>query len=106
MNEFRAASAGQQTQHNFTPARPKGVPNLAFPGDRIHFTVGREMYAVASGFFEVGPVMFETSVGPGEATVDAYGRAVAVAYAMFEAEFQAKRAQYFSRLAQVEAPRG
>lgn len=70
---------------------------MLFPGDRIHFTAGKESFQG----FDVGPVTVETTLGPGEQAADAYVRAVASANVMFEAEFHQKRVAYFKRLAEV-----
>lgn len=95
------AQAGKQ------PARTGGpVPDKAFPGDTVTFTVGRELFApVKYNTFEVGPISVTTTVGPGETMADAFARAHAMAYVMFESEFHLKRVQYFERMASIEVPR-
>lgn len=81
------------------------VKGSAFAGDRVLVTHGKEVFfPVKFQCFEVGPVSFETAVGPGEDLPTAYARASAVAAAMFEAEFTMKRVDYFRRLGLVEAP--
>ncbi len=78
------------------------MPPKLFPGDRIHFTAGKETFYPGRAIgFEVGPITVETSIGPGEEAGDAYARAVTTAYVMFEAEFHQKRVTYFKRLAEV-----
>lgn len=96
----QVAAVGQQIANNL---RPKTVPPGAFPGDHFVVTVGEEkFFPVKFQGFTVGPVSFETVVGPGEDAAAAYSRASAVAHAMFEAEFQMKRVDYWRRLGQVE----
>lgn len=78
------------------------MPSKLFPGDRIHFTAGKEtFYPGRAVGFEVGPITVETTLGPGEEADDAYVRAVTSAYVMFEAEFHQKRVAYFKRLGEV-----
>lgn len=97
------AATGQQTSRDLRGAAPGPVPPGAFPGDRFTVTAGQEKFSpVKYHSFDVGPVTFETTVGPGEDAAAAYARASSVAHAMFEAEFQLKRADYWRRLGQVE----
>lgn len=94
----QVAAVGQQTSRDLRGAQPGPIPNGSFPGDHVVVTSGEETF----GSFKVGPIIFETSIGPGEDAAAAYARASTVAHAMFEAEFQLKRVDYERRRKQVE----
>ncbi len=97
----QVAATGMQTARGLRP--PVNVPPGGFSGDVFTVTVGEEkFFPVKFQGFTVGPVAYTTALGPGEDAASAYARASAVAHAMFEAEFQMKRVDYWRRLGQVE----
>jgi hypothetical protein len=106
---FKAEIATASGQAASRELRPKmgPVPDKLFAGDVITFTAARERFQLGSEGevlldFDVGPVTVQTSVAPGEEAGQAYGRAAACAYQMFETEFQMKRGQYVARLKELD----
>lgn len=102
----QVAAVGQQISRDLKQSpRLADVRGSAFPGDSVSVTAGKEIFfPVKFQGFEVGPISFQTAIGPGESLEQAYGRASSVVAAMFEAEFNMKRVDYFRRLGIVEKP--
>ena len=100
VEQERLAALAQAQRQPLKDGGP--IPSQLFPGDTVSFTAGMESFFPGKAVgFNVGPIAVTTTLGPGEQAADAYARAVASAYVMFEAEFHQKRAAYFKRLGEV-----
>lgn len=80
---------------NVTVEHGKGIVALTMSS-------GREVYPVAGGSFEIGPVSVSFSVEQGEDVSEVFGRMRLVTETLMQAEYDLKRFTYQERLGELK----